>query len=315
MIKLAFLYKPNNPYLCGLRPNNNFKKFYLEALKRNPDVEVSYFGSDTELDCKTIPKHDVYLFFDTIEWGIPVLRNLDHLKGLRVASINDAHSFGAVSKEFNRTRKQMLFDMNIDYCYYQHTPDYFHKFYPEVDNYWWIPIGFDAELYKDVKPWEERRGDKILLTGVLGTEYYGFRELCKKHPNVEYVPPGNYEKRRYKKSKNDGDNYKRLLERYKFAIASGYSVINKYFEICAAGCSNIIHIDEENNIHVIGFGQYWHGTMVNKDNLNEMLYEIGAFPDAELYRDRAEAGRKFVFEHYTHDKCVERLIDHIKKVL
>lgn len=313
MIKLAFLYKPNNPYLCGLRPNNNFRKFYLEALKRNPDVEVTYCGSDTEIDCKDIPEHDVYLFFDTIEWGLPVLRNLDHLKGLRVASINDAHSFCAVSKEFNRTRKQMLFDMKIDYCYYQHTPDYFHKFYPEVENYWWIPIGFDAELYKDIKPWEERRGDKILLTGVLGSEYYGFRELCKKHPNVEYVKPGSYEKYRYKKGKHDGDDYKKLLEQYKFAIASGYNVANKYFEICAAGCLCVAHVDS-NGCAIIGFDDFETTVKVDRATIKIVLSMLSDRED-DTWEDIAKAGRDFVFQHYTHDKCVKRLIDHIKEVI
>jgi len=314
MIKLAFIYKPNNPYLCGLRPNNNFKKFYMDALHRNPDVHVSYIGSDTELDCKDLSnKYDVYLFFDTIEWGIPVLRNIDCLKGLRIASINDAHSYGAVSKEFNRTRKQMLFDMGINYCYYQHTPDYFHKFYPEVENYWWIPIGFDAELYKDVKPWKDRRGDKILLTGVLGTEYYGFRELCKKHPNVEYVKPGSYEKYRYKKSKNDGDNYKKLLEQYKFAIASGYDVANKYFEIPAAGCYCIAHIDEGNGCDIIGFDPC-KCARTNEYDYFEVLDEVLMLHD-NFVEITAQKGRDFVFQNYTHDKCVERLIDHIKAVL
>jgi len=313
MISLAFIYKPSNPYLCGLRPNNNFGKFYLEALKRNPDVEVTYYGSDTVLDCKDIERHDVYLFFDTIQWGIPELRNIENLKGLRIAGINDAHSWQATGSS-GKTRKQMLFELGIDYCYYQHTPDYFYQFYPEIENYWWIPMGFDAELYKDIKPWEERRGDKVLLTGVLGSEYYGFRELCKKHPDVEYVTPGNYEKMRYKAGKYDGDNYKSLLENYKFAIASSYDIANKYFEICAAGCFCLAHIDDNNHCGIIGVIEGEHCTFIHKDSVHGRIVNAITVPDNEYYKEAAKRGREFVYQNYTHDKCVERLVNHIKGV-
>ncbi|MCP3683522.1 MAG: glycosyltransferase family 1 protein [bacterium] len=315
MISIGFIYKPSNPYLCGLRPNNNFGKFYLEALKRNPDVEVTYYGSDGELDCRKLGKHDVYLFFETTDWGVPYLYNIDALKGLKVASIGDAHSCNRLSTPHNRTRKQLLFDMRIDYCYYQHTPNYFHKFYPKFDNYWWIPIGFDAELYKDVKPWKERRGDKVLLTGLLGSEYYGFREKCKKHPLVKYVPPGNYEKRRYKKGKYDGDNYKKLLEQFKFCIASGYTVANKYFEIPAAGSVCVSHTDKDNGCDIIGFDDFENTVMVQNVNVNSVLDMLVERQKDSRWEKIAQRGYEFIYANYTHEKCVERLVSHIKEVV
>lgn len=70
--KLAFIYRPSNPYLCGLRYNNNYSKFYFGALPRCEGVRVDYFGAEDVFDCRTIAgRYDAYLFYEAIEWGIP----------------------------------------------------------------------------------------------------------------------------------------------------------------------------------------------------------------------------------------------------
>ncbi len=313
MINIAWIHNTNNPYLCGKRPNNNFLKFYQDALALADGVHLSFVCQE-DLDCKDIKGHDVYLFFDTIDWGIPKLRNIDALDGLKIVSINDAHSCDAKGKN-GKTRKEMLFEIGYDYCYYQHTPEYFKKFYPEVENYWWVPIGFDSRLYADVKPFRDRASSHSLLTGIVGDGMYYFRKQCEKHPHVQYIAPGSYEGKKYRKKGHDGDGYKFMLENYKFAIASGYQPANKYYEIPAAGCLCVAHMDEANGCEIMGFTNKKNALFINDSNYEDVLSDLIYNSDNEKLAEIADNGRKFAFENFTHEKCVERLINHIKEVL
>jgi hypothetical protein len=311
LIDIAFIHRHDNPYLCGQRPNNNFEKFYLKALRKQANVTFIY---GDEINCKDITGHDVYLFFDTIDWGIPKLKHIEALNGLKVVSINDAHSCEAKGKN-GKTRREMLFEIGYDYCYYQHTPEYFNKFYPTVTDYWWIPIGFDAKLYENIIPFQERMGKNVLLTGINGDGLYDFRMLCSKHPFAKYIAPGSYEKKRYTPSANDQNGYKHLLENYKFAIASGYQPANKYYEIPAAGCLCVAHIDHNNGCEIMGFEDKKTAMFINEKNYDEVLSGLVYNHDREELVEMAKNGRKFAFDNFTHEKCVERLINHIEEVL
>jgi len=317
-IKIAFIYRPDNPYLNGKRSNNNYEKFYLHALKRTEVADVDFYGSNDFFDCKTIAgKYDVYLFFDVHEWGFPPNAiNMDSLKGLKVCSIGDAHGAHKRSKFYNGTKIDLVKQWNIDYCYYQHTESYFYKFWPKEIKYWWIPIGIDPKLYNSVKPWKDRNGDKILLSGTVCQPYYPIRCMCVHDKNVFYHKPGSYRGRdSYTPGSYDKDDFKTLLEQWKFSIASACSVVLKYFEIPAAGCLSLAYVDEDNGAGIIGFEDYKTALLINKQNVFDKINEVIKTKDDPKWEEIAMNGRRFVLDNYTHDHCINKLIQKIKEVV
>lgn len=317
-IKIAFLYRPDNPYLCGKRSNNNFEKFYLRILKNIEDIEVDYFGTKDEFDCKTISgKYDAYLFFDVEEWGIsPKLKNIDTIKGIKICSIGDCHTANKYSKAYKGTKLELVKRFNIDFCYYQHTEEYFHKFYPKEIKYWWIPLGIDKDLYKNVKPFDKRRKDKILLSGSVGMPYYPVRTKIKENPFIYFQKPGNYQGFKiYNPGSYDKDNFKNLLENWRFSVASAYNIVMKYFEIPSAGCLTLSYIDKENSASIIGFKDYETSLFITIDNVNNKIDEVIRTVDDPKWKKIAENGRKFILNNYTHEICAKRLINKIKEVI
>lgn len=315
-LRITFIYRPDNPYLCGLRSNNNYEKFYLKALKESEDVEIDYYGSNDELDCRFLGGYDVYLFFDAHEWGIPPkLKNVDSLKGLKVCSIGDAHGIFKHSEAYGCNKLELTKRFGIDYCFYQHAEPYFYRYWPKDIKYWWIPVGIDPVLYENVKPFKDRRSDKILLSGSIGSSCYPIRTKYRHHDLVHYHKPGSYKGRTfYKPGDYDKDKFKDLLENWKFSIASACSVVLKYFEIPAAGCLSLAYVDDDNGCSVIGFEDNETAVLINQQNALERMNEVIQTSDDPKWERIARKGRQFVFENYTHQKCVQFLLDKIKEV-
>jgi hypothetical protein len=314
--RIAFLYRPDNPYLCGKRSNINFEKFYLNTLKNLEDVDIDYYGTKDEFDCKDIAgKYDVYLFFDVEEWGIsPKLKNVESLRGIKICSIGDAHGANKFSKAYQATKKELVSRFGIDYCYYQHTEDYFYKFYPKSVKYWCLPLGVDTKLYHSVKPFKERRKDKVLLSGSVCLPYYPIRVKIKDYPNVFYQKPGSYQGfDLYNPGKYDKNGFKELLENWRFSVASAYSIVMKYFEIPASGCLSLSYVD--NGASIIGFKDNENSIFVNENNVEEKIKEVLSTSDDPKWEAIAENGRIFILETYSYEKCAKRLMNKIKEIL
>jgi len=316
-IRLAFIYNPRNPYLCGKRYQVNFRKWFLGALPRADGLRVEMLGSNDHLDLTPIRKmHDVFLFFDAVEWGLPPrLEGVESIKALKVCHIGDAHGVDKPSEAFGGTKLDCCRRFGFDHYFFQHSPSYFYRFYPLDFSYWWIPMGVDAELYREVKPWSERRFDKVLLTGCLGVPYYPLRTRLADEPNVHYAKPGSYSGwDSYSPGRWDGDRYKLLLEQWGGAIASGYSVVNKYFEVPAAGCLTFAHVDADNGCNVIDF-KPTEVVLVDKATAEESIAAFLRSPTDTYWRGRAKLGRLRVLRDYTHDKTVQMLVKKLRETL
>jgi hypothetical protein len=315
-MKLAFVCRLDNPYLCDKRPQINFRKFYLEALPRIEGVDVTILSSNGTLDLAPMAnKFDAWLFFDAVEWGIPPdLRGVDKIKGPKVCMIGDCHGAETRSEAYGMTKRECCEMWGFDAYFFQHTPDYFYRFFPANWEYWWIPFGVDAALYHEVRPWWSRRRDKVLLTGVLGPEYYPLRtHLAKQQRFVQYYPPGSYSGMdSYAPGQFDGDKYKLLLAGWQGAIASGYSVLCKYFEIPAAGCLTFAHVDDVNGCDLIGFEDGETAVLIDRDNAEAKIAEFLETADDPKWRGIANAGRRYVLDRFTHDKMAAELVDKIK---
>jgi hypothetical protein len=316
-IRLAFVFNPDNPYLCGKRYQVNFRKWFLEALPRAEGLRVDFITNAQRLDLQPVSKlYDAWLFFDAMEWGLPpVLTGVDKIKAVKVCHIGDAHGVNKLSKAFGGTKLDCCQRFGFDYYFFQHSPSYFYRHYPADFRYWWIPMGVDAELYREVKPWSERRFDKVLLTGCLGSEYYPLRTRLADHPMVRYEKPGSYSGwDSYAPGKWDEDRYKLLLEEWGASIASGYSVVNKYFEIPAAGCLTFAHIDGDNGCGVIEFDPD-EVVLVNNATADAKIAEFLERPADPKWNVRAALGRNYVMENFCHDKTVQMLVEKLREAL
>ena len=53
-IKVAFIYKGSNIFLSGKHFDNTYYHFFMEALKRNQSLEMTYFPSETVFDASIL---------------------------------------------------------------------------------------------------------------------------------------------------------------------------------------------------------------------------------------------------------------------
>ena len=312
MMNLAFVFNPRNPYLNFKRAQVNMRKFFFDALPRV--ANVTFYGEEDELDLTPhADKHDAWIFFDAVEWGIPRrLKGVGKLKAPKVCMIGDCHGAEKRSEAYGMTKRQCCEMWDFDAYFFQHTPGYFYQFFPVDWTYWWIPFGVDAELYREVRPWAERRRDKVLLTGVLGPEFYPLRTRLAKDPRIHYHVPGSYSGYDgYAPGQFDGDRYKLLLEGWGGTVASGYSVLAKYFEAPAAGCLTFAHIDGDNGCEIIGFRNGETAVGGCSEEIDQVVDTYLAAPDDPAWGKIAANGRRYVMENFTHDRCAQRLVDAI----
>jgi len=252
-----------------------------------------------------------------VRWGIPLLKNADKIKGLEVCYIGDCHGAQNICPVYHATKLQMCEHFGFDAYFFQHHPEYFRRFFPADWKYWWVPMGVDLGLYsRNPGPyWETRRADKVLLTGVDGPEFYPLRTRLRHDPRCHYNQPGGYQGDSYSPGQYDGDRYAELLGRWRASVASGYSVLNKCFEIPAAGCVSLLEVTQDNGCGIMGYANCVHAVHVTPENVDEKIDEFLATPRDPVWQQIAERGRLFTLAHYTHGECAKRLVRHIRESL
>jgi len=312
-LELAFVFRPSNPYLCGLRPNRNYERFFLRVLPETSGVRVTMFGQDIGvLDLAPFARRfDAWLFFDCVPWGIPTVRGEEKITVPKVCMAGDPHSF---SKRWgDRTKLEWMRHFRFDAYFFQHAPSYFYKHAPAEMTYWWLPLGVDEEQYGgECPPLSARRRDKVLLTGVLGGELYRMRTLLSRLPQVHYIAPGSYQGMRYEPRPHDGPGYRNLLHGWAYAIASGYSFLCKHLEIPAAGCLSFAHCEDE----ALDFAEL-RGTDRCIEIRSDTDWEQALRLDGDLarYQTIADAGRDHVLGMFTHRHQAVKLVAKIKELV
>jgi hypothetical protein len=315
-IRVALIYKSSYVFLSGNHFDNTTYYFFMHALKRNPNLEVSYFPSGESFDTdKLAGKFDIILLPNNNIDGTPnELINIKKSDIPIICRIGDPHW----AKRYNQF--QFHEKWKID-CYFNFMhQDYFYKFYPKNYNYKTIVFGLEPSLYQNLIPYRERIGNRVLNSGAVGKSailsrfanrilnpnrsswyFYKLRTMCN---DLSYVVHTRMLEQKYV-----NDDYPRLLSNYKSAIAATtfYPTI-KYLEIPAAGCTTFMEITAKNNGQYLGFKDYETAVFINEKNYKEKFKEFLHDQDNPKWERIAENGRRHVIENLTNDKAAESLV-------
>ena len=155
-IKVGFIFHKDNYFLFGNHFDNTYYNFFRKALKRNDRLIVKDFITDDIFDCSRLKGEvDVILLWENSPFGMPKeLQNIEKLD-IPVISRTGDPSRANSSKKLHEKWK-------IDYYFDFFSDSFFHKIYPDEFNYKRIFYGLENSLFQKVKPFSERKKNKIL---------------------------------------------------------------------------------------------------------------------------------------------------------
>ena len=204
-IKVAFIYHKNNIFLSGNHFDNTYYHFYINALKRNQILDITYIPTGDIFNAKILKdKFDIILLWENSEFGMPnELIGLDELNLPVITKVSDPFR---TSKSIKLHKK-----WKIDHYFWMCHEDFFYELYPREFKYKTIIFGLESSLYRNVTPFNERIKNKILLTGAIGNSkflsriindlrrpkwnayrFYYLRTLCSKLPGISYSPMSSH---------------------------------------------------------------------------------------------------------------------------
>jgi len=314
-IKVAFIYHKNNIFLTGSHFDNTYYHFYMNALKRNQMLDITYIPTGDVFDAKVLTDNfDIILLWENSEFGMPdKLIGLDELNLPVITKVSDPFR---ASKSIKLHKK-----WKIDHYFWMCHEDFFYELYPKEFKYKTIIFGLESSLYRNVKPFNERIKDKILLTGAIGNSkfhsriindirrpkwnayrFYYLRTLCSKLPGISYLPISSHN--------YVNDMYSKLLEQYSASIAaSSYSPNIKYLENSAAGCLTFMEITKKNRGTYFGFTDDETAIFINQENYKEKFDEFLSNPSKPKWEKIANAGREYSIKHLNNDKATDSLVE------
>ena len=320
-IKVAFIYKTSNPFMSGKHFDNTEYNFHVSSLQRNNDIDVSYFHSEDKLDTSVLKdRFDIILLLSNDFSSMPKeLVGIDDLDIPTICGVCDPVD----AKKSIELHKKWKIDYYFDF---QHE-DFFYDRYPKHFKYKKIMLGLETRLYNNLKPFNQRIKDKILLTGAIGNKkffskiindikrpkwnayrFYNLRIKCSSLPYVDYTPTlqQNYV----------NDRYPQLLEQYASSIvATTYTPNIKYWENAAAGCLTFMEITKKNRGEDLGYEDGKTAIFIDKDNYEE---KFGAYLN-DLGNDKweriAKNGKEFTLKNFNNDKAATELVDLMKKLI
>jgi len=293
----------------------------MRALRRNENIDVVNVSTGRQFDClKLKNKFDVILLWQNSLFGMPEeLLNIEKLSIPVIAKCSDPTDTKE-SIEFHEK-------WNIS-CYFHFiSKDFFYELYPKEFNYKTIIFGLEPSLYKNLKPFNERIKNRILLSGAIGNKKflsriindirnpkwnayrcYFLRTQCTKLSYIDYTPTLNH--------KYVGDMYPKLLEKYATSVAADtFSPAVKYWEMTAAGCLTFMEITEKNKGKHIGFNDGLNAIFINENNYKEKFEDYLADIDNPKWQEIALAGRDYALKELNNDKAVESLVELMREMI
>ena len=321
-IKVAFIYKPSDVFLTGNHFDNTTYYFFMEALKRNNSVEVSYFPEENLFDISKIKKSiDVILIPGNHSMNVPELKGIESCNIPVIARTGDFHN----AKRYDTFQFHKKF--KIDYYFNFMSSNYFYKFYPKNFKYKEIIFGIEPSLYQNLIPFEDRIKDKILNSGAIGKKtivsrlankilnpqrsgwyFYKLRTMCNDLPYV--VHTGMI------KGKYINDDYPKLLSRYGATItATTFYPTLKYLEATAAGCLTFMEITKNNDGEYLGFKDNETSVFINEKNYQKKFLDYLKNPDDTKWKNIAKKGREYTLKNFNNDMAVGNLVSLIKSII
>ncbi len=316
-IRVAFIYKKSNIFLSLKHFDTTYYHFFMDALKRNSRINVTYFPSDNEFNTNQLKgKFDIILLYENWNYNVPdKLIGIDNIGIPVIARCGDFHA----TKRYDIISHHEKY--NIDYYFGFSHPDYFYKFYPKKFNYKTIIFGLEKSLYENIQPFENRIKNKILNSGAIAHANishklksrfkkpthgnsifeYKLRTMCTKLPYVDYTSTLNHD--------YVGDKYTILLQKYQAAIAAttNFPTI-KYWEIPAAGCLTFMEITKQNNGKYLGYADGENAIFINDKNYEEKFQEYLSDPDNKKWEEIASSGKEFAEKKFSNDEAVKELV-------
>jgi len=319
-IKVAFIYKASNIFMTGKHFDNNYYNFFLKALPRNKNIEVTNFIEEEKFDIEKLEnKFDVILLWQNNEFGTPDLINIKNSKIPVITRCADPREI-EITKKYHKKWK-------IDYYFHFWPESFFHSFLPKNFKYKSIIYGLESSLYKNTTPFEDRIKNKILNSGAIGNtkllskitndiknpkwnayRVYYLRTIINNLPYVDYFPTLQNE--------FVGDKFPLLLQKYQASVAaSTTNPVAKMWEIPAAGCMTFLEVNEKNNADFVGFKNNENAIFINEENYKEKFQEYLENVEDKKWRNIAEKGRKFVIDNLNNDKAVESLVELMQRAI
>ena len=319
-IKVAFIYKASNIFMTGKHFDNNYYNFFLKALPRNKNIEVTNFTEEKKFDIEKLEnKFDVILLWQNNEFGTPDLINIKNSKIPVITRCADPREI-EITKKYHKKWK-------IDYYFHFWPESFFHSFLPKNFKYKSIIYGLESSLYKNTTPFEDRIKNKILNSGAIGNtkllskitndiknpkwnayRVYYLRTIINNLPYVDYFPTLQNE--------FVGDKFPLLLQKYQASVAaSTTNPVAKMWEIPAAGCMTFLEVNEKNNADFVGFKNNENAIFINEENYKEKFQEYLENVEDKKWRNIAEKGRKFVIDNLNNDKAVESLVELMQRAI
>ena len=319
--KVAFIYEKSNVYLSGKHYDNIYYHFFMNALKRNSSIDITYFPSGKVFDAIQLKnKFDIILLWENNSYGMPEeIRNIDKLDIPVIAKASDPRQSKS-SIPFHKKWK-------INYYFHFIHEDYFYELYPQNFKYKTIFFGVEPSLYENLSPFKKRIKNKILNSGNIGNtkffsklllkiknphwnafKQYYLRTLCTNLPYVDYTSTLQHE--------YINDKYPLLLQKYSTAIAAcTFNPLIKYWEIPAAGCLTFMEITKKNKGDFLGFIDEESAIFINEKNYQQKFDEYLSDFNNPKWEKIANKGRKFALENFNNDKAVESFVNLIKNIL
>jgi len=205
-LRVAFVYKKDASYLTGKHFVNTIYHFWMNALKRNSRMEITYCPTDDIFDATKLKnKIDAVLLYQNHDLNMP--KEITGIKELGVPIIS-----GLIDPHHEIDRRYFHEKYNID-CYISIIPEkYFHRFYPSDFMYKQLFWGLEPSLYSQITPFNNRIENKILNSGAIGNpktiskiinyirkphsnsyNQYKLRTKCNQLSYVDYTPTLQHE--------------------------------------------------------------------------------------------------------------------------
>ena len=321
IIRVAFIYHKSNVFLSGTYFDNTYYNFYMNALKRNKELEIIYFPTDDIFDSNILKnKFDIVLLWGDQPYGMP--NKIIDINKLDIPVIANATDAQDAKKAIQYNKK-----WKIDYYYDFYPKGFFYEHYPQNFKYKTIIFGLEPSLYEKIKPFNERIKNKIINSGATGnTKFlskiinnilnpkfnslkgYYLRTKCNELSYVDYTTT--------LKNEFINDKYPILLQKYASAIAATSDTPSiKYWEIPAAGCLTFMEITKKNKGDFLGFIDEESAIFINEKNYQQKFDEYLSDFNNPKWEKIANKGRKFALENFNNDKAVESFVNLIKNIL
>ena len=324
-IRVALVYKKSYNFFQPDHFDRTSYDFFFKALKRNRQLEISYYPCEKKFDVSKIKGIcDIILVPNNRTDGCP-----DTIIGIKNSNIpvisrtGDPHD----SKKYNQV--EFCEKNKIEHLFSHHPDSLIYKYYPKNIKHKTIIYGLEPQLYQNVSPFKTRIKDRILITGKMGRTdlrnrianyvlnpgrsgwyLYKLRTLCKELDYIEYN--GIKEKL----SDNKNQDYPAYTSKYRAIIAATtfYPTL-KYWENSAAGCLTFMEITKKNDGYFLGYKDNETAIFIDEKNYKEKFQQYVSDPDNPKWEQIANAGREYTMNNLTNEQAVISLVELMKEII